>query len=139
MHQLTHIFRVVIAVLFTAVVTVLFSTLTGCRSCNAEEEVVRWVPAPQDTIPIIAEDSLDIEPVAEDTVIVAAAKPIKRKQQPISKPEPEFLSGEDIDESYASSDIETYLWYDEFDLDSIQLTIIIPDLEVQITQSLADR
>ncbi|MDR0745474.1 MAG: hypothetical protein LBF17_03150 [Mediterranea sp.] len=112
-----------IAVFLTAMVTVLFSTLIGCRGCNSEEEVVHWIPAPRDTIPVVVENSSDMEPEAVDEIVVAI-KPARNKQ-PVS----EYNGPDKPQESYRQA---IRPWPEELDPDSIELTIITSDLEMQI-------
>jgi hypothetical protein len=139
MHDLTHIYKVTIAVFFTAMVAVLCSTLTGCRGCSSEEEVViPWVPAPQSAIPeaeVVVKDSLEAEPVVTLNIepvvteeIVAVTRPAKKKR-PVSA----------YDDTYSDENQESHKpivrsWPEELDVDSIELTIAVDDLEMQITQ-----
>ena len=132
MHYLTQICKVTIAVFLTAMVAVLFSTLTGCRGCSSEEEVVRWVPASRDTIPdTIVEDSLDMEPVIEEVVTVT--KPAKKKQKTASN---KTTHSNETVENNQHNDANIHLWSDEFDQDSITLTIVTSEIEMEITQNL---
>lgn len=132
MHYLTQICKVTIAVFLTAMVAILFSTLTGCRGCSSEEEVVRWIPASRDTIPeTIVEDSLETEPVIEEVITVA--KPAKKKQPTSDK------KNTPIDEAVEDCQrnrTDVHQWSDEFDQDSITLTIITSEIEMEITQNL---
>jgi len=133
MHYLTQICKVTIAVFLTAMVAVLFSTLTGCRGCSAEEEVVRWVPASRDTIPeTMVEDSLEMEPVVIENV-VTVTKPAKKKQPASDK---KNTSLDEAVEDYQRNSANVHLWSDEFDQDSITLTIITSEIEMEITQNL---
>jgi len=133
MYYLTQICKVTIAMFLIAMVAVLFSTLTGCRGCSSEEEVVRWVPAPRDTIPeTIVEDSLDMEPVVIEEVITVA-KPAKKKQPALSNKD---TYSDEVVENYQRNNANIHLWCDEFDRDSITLTIITSEIEMEITQNL---
>ena len=132
MHYLTQICKVTIAVFLTAMVAILFSTLTGCRGCSSEEEVVRWIPASRDTIPeTIVEDSLEMEPVIEEVITVA--KPAKKKQPASDK---KNTTIDEAVEDYQRNSTSVHLWSDEFDQDSITLTIITSEIEMEITQNL---
>lgn len=133
MQYLAQICKVTIAVLLTAMVAMLFSTLTSCRSCTAEEEVVRWVPAPRDTVPEIAEiDSLDVGAV-EEVVVKEAIRLGKKKKQTASS---QTVSSEKISSEPCLHNTNIRPWSEALDLDSIELTIIVSDLEMQITQNL---
>ncbi|NDV83505.1 hypothetical protein D0T87_16155 [Bacteroides sp. 51] len=133
MHYLIQICKVAMAVFFTAIVAILFSTLTGCRGCSSEDKEVRWVPAPQDTIPeILVEDSLGVDSI-EIVNVVSAIAPVKKKP---SRAEQKSIALEETYQSVYHDERNIHLWSEEFDLDSIELTIIISDLEMQITQNL---
>lgn len=137
MYYLTQICKVAIVVFFAAVVAVLFSTLTGCRGCSQQDEVVRWIPA-RDTIPELdIKDSLCVdEPVSEEVVVNTVTPKVKRKP---SSPKPkQKKTGMDKASFHAYYDQTTVVhpWSEEFNLDSIKLTIIVPDMEMQITQNL---
>lgn len=133
MHYLTPIYKVTIAVFFTAMVVVLFSTFTGCQGNNSDKEVVRWIPAPRDTVPdTIQEDSLAIEDVSIAKKVVTATKPAKKKQA-LSKRKNAYPVG--TTGSREQDDSATHSWSEEFDLDSITLTIITPEAEIEIGQN----
>lgn len=138
MQYVIQICKVAIIVFLTAVVAVLFSTLTGCRGCSQQEEAVRWVPATRDTIPEVEiEDSLCVvDPVGEDSVVVnAVITPIAKKKPSLSKPKKTIPNDEDcFSTHYDQATIHS--WSEEFELDSIELTIIVSGLEMQITQNL---
>ncbi|MDR3118127.1 MAG: hypothetical protein LBU44_01675 [Mediterranea sp.] len=136
----------VIAVFFTAMVAVLFSTLTGCRGCSSEEkEVAHWVPAPRDITPeVVVEDS---EPVVVEEIVVAAepaknAEPAKKKYS-VSKYKYDESAYQDEDENICIGNcnqqhnrtIIIRSWPEELNVDSIRLTIATSDLEIQITQN----
>jgi hypothetical protein len=131
---------VTIAVFLTAMVTILFSTLTGCRGCSSEEKEAHWVPAPRDTVPkvksvvskAVVDNFLNMEPVVEEIV----TKPAKNKR-PVSKYDNYNNKSQG---SYRRQYKHTTnrSGYRELDPDSIKLTIIISDLEMQIQMQKSD-
>jgi hypothetical protein len=130
MPDLAQTYKVTIAVFLTAMVAVLCSTLTGCRGCSSEDEVVPLAPASQSVTPeVVVEDSLEIEPVATEEIVVAT-RPVKEKQ-PVSG-----YDDTDQDKNQESSRDRTPVRSlpEELDVDSIELTIAVSDMEIQITQ-----
>jgi hypothetical protein len=79
------------------------------------------VPAPRDTVPKIVVKGLEPVVVKED-VRATPAKMIKRPA--VSK------------KRNATQDSYRRSWPEELDLDSIELTIIVSEVEMQITQNL---
>lgn len=129
MHYLTQICKVTIAVFFTVMVTVLFSTLIGCRGCSSEEEVVHWVPASRDTIPEVAvENSLDTEPVAVEEIVVAT-KTVKDRQP--------AGYNDTCPDAHRKSQKQYSCTIEELDPDSIKLIMVTSDMEIQITQEVS--
>jgi hypothetical protein len=118
---------VAIAVFLTAMVIVSFSTLTGCRGCSSEEEeTVHWVPAPRDTNTISRVAVKDVEPMVVEEIIVA--KPVKNvSRYNDTYPDKPRRSNKQYNHT---------LWSEELALDSVELTIVTTDMEVQITQKL---
>lgn len=137
MHYLTQICKVTIAVFLTAVVAVLFSTLTGCRGYSAEEKEVRWVPVPQDTIPEVAIDSLSMDSVAVKEIVVAkkTTKPAKKAKKSTKKKQSASKYKDTHPDEPGDSNGQ-YNKSEEFNLGAVELTIITPDMEMQITRNL---
>lgn len=118
----------------TVMVTVLFSTLAGCRGRNANEEAARWVPVSRDSISepdVLIEDSLEFASCIDVAEKVAAPTP---KKKAAKKTTQRKYAEPQLGTEYANTKVRS--WADEFDLDSIELTITVADLEIQITQSL---
>lgn len=118
----------------TVMVNVLFSTLTGCRGRNANEEAARWIPVSRDSISdsdIQIEDSLDLASCMD--VVEKVAVPVTPKKKTAKKTQRRYTEPQTCTE-YTNTNVRS--WSDEFGLDSIELTITVADVEIQITQNL---
>lgn len=119
-----------------AMVVVLSTTLAGCRGCTSADDEVRWIPTPSgvadqgEYFPEEPSDSIDVivdeapEMVAstrKSTAVSGGQGKARAKRQPTVA-------------RYCDTTDDSCIRLEEYTRDPIQLTIVFPDIEIQITK-----